>query len=63
MDEQETGSLSTEDEVLLEAEDDVTAEQPREEIGDQDDSEGELTSSKEHFPYLFFFWCLLSFFV
>jgi len=47
--EQENGSLSTEDEVLLEAEDDITAEQPQEETGDQDDSEGELlTSSKEY---------------
>ena len=63
MDEQEIGSLSTEDEVLLEAEDDVTAEQPREEIGDQDDSEGELTSTKEHFPCLSFVWCLLDVFV
>lgn len=38
-DEQETGSLSTEDEVFVEAEDDVTEEQPQEETGDQDDSE------------------------
>ena len=43
--EQETGSLSTEDEVFIEAEDDVTEEQPQEQTGDQDDSEGELISN------------------
>jgi len=53
-DEQETGSLSTEDEVFIEAEDDATEVQPQEETGDQDDSEGELTSSKENFIYLSF---------
>ena len=58
-DEQETGSLSTEDEVFIEAEDDVTEEQPQEEPGDQDDSEGELISSKRNFisflPYFLSF--------
>lgn len=39
-DEQETGSLSTEDEVFLETEDDVTEEQLQEETGDQNDSKG-----------------------
>lgn len=39
-DEQETASLSTEDEVFVEAEDDVTEEQLQEETGDLDDSEG-----------------------
>lgn len=42
-DEQETGSLSTEDEVFLEAEDDITEEQLQEETGEQDDSEGGIT--------------------
>ena len=59
-DEQETGSLSTEDEVFIEAEDDVTEEQPQEETGDQD--EGEWTSSRGNFIYLSFLSCLLSFF-
>ena len=36
--EQETASLSTEDEVFIEAEDDVTGQEG---TGDQDDSEGE----------------------
>lgn len=54
-DEQETGSLSPEDEVFIEAEDDVTEEQPPEGTGDQDDSEGELRSSKENFTYPSFF--------
>ena len=61
-DEQETGSLSTEDEVFIEAEDDVTEEQPQEETGDQDDSEGELISSKGNFISLSFLPYLLSFF-
>lgn len=38
IDEQETGSLSTEDEVFIEAEDDVTGQEG---TGDQDGSEGE----------------------
>lgn len=40
IDEQETGSLSTEDEVFVEAEYDVTEEQLQEENGNEDDSEG-----------------------
>ena len=61
-DEQETGSLSTEDEVFIETEDGVTEEQPQEETGDQDDSEGELISSKGNFISLSFLPYLLSFF-
>ena len=61
-DEQETGSLSTEDEVFIETEDGVTEEQPQEETGDQDDSKGELTSSKGNFVSLSFLPNLLSFF-
>lgn len=64
-DEQETGSLSTEDEVFVEAEDDVMEEQPQEETGDQEDTEGEWTSGKGNFisssflPYfLNFFGCI-----
>ena len=60
-DEQETGSLSTEGEVFIEGEDDVTEEQPQEETGDQDDSEGELTSSKGNFISPSFLPYLLSF--
>ena len=44
-DEQETGSLSTEDEVFIETEDDVMEEKSLEETGDQDDSEGEFSNS------------------